>query len=109
IRTPDHCQPNAQRTNHIPSKVLRNAETVHTPIQEQHKSSVKAVAHALMRAASRLISTPACEFRSTPPKRRDESRRGTQECVRHDVLQSTIRVPWNFILVECPTTHLPNQ
>ena len=38
------------------------------------------VAHALLRAASRLISTLGG---SMNPGRRDESRRGTQECVRH--------------------------
>src|SRR5438876_773453 len=49
---------------------------------------VAAVAHALLRAVSRLISTPALLF-DTPCEscartgRREESRRGTQECVRY--------------------------
>src|SRR5216684_769856 len=45
------------------------------------------VAYALVRAASRLVSTPgrrccddSCELKL---QRRDESRRGTHECVRH--------------------------
>ena len=46
------------------------------------------VAHALLRAVSRLISTPAPLFDAVCEScartgRREESRRGTQECVRH--------------------------
>src|SRR3989454_7695506 len=46
------------------------------------------VAHALLRAVSRLISTPALLFDTVCEScartgRREESRRGTQECVRH--------------------------
>src|SRR5258708_21293894 len=47
-------------------------------------TSSHTVAHALVRAASRLVSTLASEFVSPTNKRRDESRRGTHECVRHD-------------------------
>jgi hypothetical protein len=38
------------------------------------------VAHALVRAVSRLFSTPACVRYA---ERRQECRRGTHECVRH--------------------------
>src|SRR5262249_15365257 len=38
------------------------------------------VAHALVRAMSRLVSTHLC---ATATKRRHERRRGTHECVRH--------------------------
>src|SRR5437667_8044079 len=46
------------------------------------------VAHALLRAVSRLISTPALLFDTVCEScartgRREESRRGTQECVRY--------------------------
>src|SRR2546425_833213 len=46
------------------------------------------VAHALLRAVSRLISTPALLFDTLCEScartgRREESRRGTQECVRY--------------------------
>ena len=47
------------------------------------------VAHALLRAASRLVSTRFCSRGTTSDwspaaqKRRVETRRGTQECVRH--------------------------
>src|SRR5436190_24311756 len=46
------------------------------------------VAHALLRAVSRLVSTPAplYDAASDPVARtgrREESRRGTQECVRY--------------------------
>ena len=44
------------------------------------------VAHALLRAASRLISTLEVYV---SPERRDESRRGTQECVRYRSLKFT--------------------
>src|SRR5712675_2174796 len=39
------------------------------------------VAHALVRAASTLVSKPG--HKTLPPRRRDESRRGTHECVRY--------------------------
>ena len=39
------------------------------------------VAYALLRAASRLFSTPSSTVLQA--RRRDESRRGTLECVRH--------------------------
>jgi hypothetical protein len=46
------------------------------------KNMIRAlVAHALLRAVSRPVSTP----RLGPHKRRQECRRGTQECVRHMV------------------------
>ncbi len=45
-----------------------------------HKPGWITVAHALLRAASRLISRSQLYVRLG---RRDESRRGTQECVRH--------------------------
>ncbi len=41
---------------------------------------LRIVAHALLRAVSTLVSRPS----SAPNKSRDESRLGTQECVRHD-------------------------
>jgi predicted GH43/DUF377 family glycosyl hydrolase len=42
------------------------------------------VAHALVRAVSRLVSTPSSrEGQSVGDERRQEWRRGTQECVRH--------------------------
>ena len=41
------------------------------------------VAHALVRAASRLVSTLACNRYQFRGKRRDDSRRRTHECVRH--------------------------
>src|SRR5258708_21597523 len=45
------------------------------------------VAHALVRAASRLISTLACDLYHFRGKCRDESRHGTHECVRHGLSQ----------------------
>src|ERR1035438_9811675 len=53
-------------------------------------AEASSVAHALMRAASRLFSTrllPGCTGR------RQECRRGTQECVRHIFLQRPIQPP----------------
>ena len=41
------------------------------------------VAHALLRAASTFLSTPGWDIYKTRRRRRDESRRGTQEWVRH--------------------------
>src|SRR5258708_7778440 len=41
------------------------------------------VAHALVRAASRLVSTLACDLYHFRGKCRDESRHGTHECVRY--------------------------
>src|SRR5436190_3594552 len=46
------------------------------------------VAHALLRAVSRLVSTPALLYDAASDPvartgRREESRRGTQECVRY--------------------------
>src|ERR1700677_2684682 len=49
------------------------------------------VAHALLRAVSRLLSTP----RLRPSRRRHKCRRGTQECVRH-------KVAWEPFLFDSP-------
>src|SRR5437899_3860035 len=54
------------------------------------------VAHALLRAVSRLISTPALLFDTVcescaRTRRRDESRRGTHECVRHEGMLTNSR------------------
>ena len=47
-------------------------------------AEVADVAHALVRAVSRLFSTPVVlEKDVTEDERRHECRRGTQECVRH--------------------------
>src|SRR5216684_4271305 len=54
--------------------------------------SIADVAHALVRAASRLVSTLGCEFPPSATKRRDESRRGTQECVRHNLKNGLLRM-----------------
>src|SRR5258707_15094702 len=50
------------------------------------------VAHALLRAVSRLVSTPAPLYNAASESvartgRREESRRGTQECVRYSGAQ----------------------
>jgi len=41
------------------------------------------VAHALVRAVSRLVSTPFTDDRSGFGKFRQECRHGTHKCVRH--------------------------
>src|ERR1700677_1238896 len=56
------------------------------------------VAHALLRAVSRLLSTP----RLRPSRRRHECRRGTQECVRHEV-------PWERFLCDSPLVKCPDD
>ena len=59
--------------------------TVHLEYADM-KTVVAGVAYALVRAASRLISTHGpsrTEIRDAHAGRRDESRRGTHECVRH--------------------------
>jgi hypothetical protein len=43
------------------------------------------VAHALLRAVSALVPT-----RCAPAKRREESRRGTHECVRHGAVYCSV-------------------
>jgi hypothetical protein len=48
------------------------------------------MAHALLRAASTLVSMSA--------RRRDESRRSTQECVRHEgIFNGAIPRVWRFL------------
>src|SRR5882724_42054 len=57
-------------------------------LDEPEMGQVADVAHALLRAASRLFSTPALLLDAVCQSfawtgRREESRRGTQECVRY--------------------------
>ena len=55
------------------------------------------VAHALLRAVSALMPT-----RFSAPKRREESRRGTQECVRHSLLRMAAFLAGGVLLINAP-------
>src|SRR6266850_7216946 len=61
------------------------------------------VAHALMRAASRLVSTLAFELSSHTNKRRDESRRRTHECVRHSMARAVLK-PLRGLTINDPSS-----
>src|SRR5216684_4477605 len=58
---------------------------ISTPCMEWATASCRNVPHALVRAASRLVSMLGFELSSHTNKCRDESRHGTQECVRYEV------------------------
>src|SRR5262249_19100133 len=63
-------------------KELRDKYTARKQKGQRVSLTLRLVAHALLRAASRLFSTPCSTFVAIQ-MRREESRRGTQECVRH--------------------------